>query len=122
MMRHKKETPSDFLSFIIVQPLTKLFFVDPCNATRCPYYSRCYSNPNSELGYKCVYPSRCSKISSQVCGSDGKTYDNECVMQQTACNDRKRVVIVKTGACGKILRFVHVTKPGEWKTFAKKQV
>ena len=73
---------------------------DPCKATRCPYYSICLPYPNSELGYKCACPSGCSKTISQVCGSDGRTYDNECVMQQTACASKTMITLVKLGTCG----------------------
>ena len=78
-----------------------LFFIDPCKATRCPYYSICLPHPNSELGYKCVCPSGCSKAISQVCGSDGRTYDNECVMQQESCSSKTMITLVKLGTCGK---------------------
>ena len=38
-------------------------------------------------------------MSKPVCGSDGVTYDNECLLQKTACEKNKEIKVVNNGSC-----------------------
>lgn len=35
----------------------------------------------------------------QVCGSDGKTYDSECILNYEACKNNKTITIQSEGHC-----------------------
>ena len=35
-----------------------------------------------------------------VCGSDGKTYANDCELQKAVCERKKEIMVAKKEACG----------------------
>lgn len=36
-----------------------------------------------------------------VCGSDGKTYDNECTLKVADCKSSENITVKHAGPCGK---------------------
>ena len=38
-------------------------------------------------------------MSAQICGHDGKTYWNECLMRQAACEREEAIVSIHDGPC-----------------------
>ena len=46
-------------------------------------------------------PDVCHFAFSPVCGSDGKTYPNKCVLESNACKHGEDITIVRNGPCSK---------------------
>lgn len=87
---------------------TAVSLLDLCKAQKCPFYSQC----DNRKGAKCQCPDErtCSQIADAVCGSDGETYLNDCVMKARSCRKGVFVEKAKDGACGKISNsHAHVT-------------
>ena len=74
-------------------------FLDPCAKVGCDFYSKCFAKQDRST--ECVCPV-CDDQYSPVCGSDGKTYANECLMKSESCKMKKNIKLTKQSACGKI--------------------
>ena len=46
----------------------------------------------------------CDLHYAPVCGSDGNTYSNECLLTKTSCSKEKTIEIVGNGPCSKLPR------------------
>ena len=88
---------------ILISLMHKCIFprVDPCRGIKCKFYSQCTVFGNGTAA--CVCPSFCGRVHAPVCGSNGKTYANECLMKVESCLTQKLVTIVHAGNCGKYL-------------------
>ena len=67
---------------------------------RCPYYASC---KDLERGFKCQCPVACPKTRLAVCGTNGKTYANECELQKQSCWERKWIYVKSLGSCSKFV-------------------
>ena len=78
---------------------------DPCADAICPEPKICITNFQGNA--KCLCPDErdCPVAAHTVCGSDGKTYLNECVMKAKACAKEAVVYVVMDGDCGKQMLF-----------------
>ncbi|XP_070562238.1 agrin-like [Ptychodera flava] len=65
---------------------------DLCSQVKCDYGAVC------DRG-KCICPSVCPAIYSPLCGSDGKTYENECELKRASCRQRKVIQVLDDGEC-----------------------
>nr|XP_022336606.1 agrin-like isoform X7 [Crassostrea virginica] len=69
---------------------------------KCEYYGICdTSRPRPE----CVCPQEgdCwglgTDTQTMICGSDNRTYKNQCMMKVTSCRERRAISVVSTGEC-----------------------
>ena len=81
------------------------FFIDPCDTVSCEYYGTCRLGPNHAAN--CVCQKSCPESEEPVCGSDGQTYNNECLMKQNSCNKHVDIQLVVRAPCGRLWFFHH---------------
>ena len=73
----------------------------PCQSIKCGPFATCEVNMYGEG--ECICPSVCLRIDSPVCGSDGKTYENECELRIQSCKIQTLIAIMHKGQCGEYL-------------------
>ncbi|PFX14340.1 Neuropilin-1 [Stylophora pistillata] len=68
-----------------------------CNKKCSAPFSRCVKHKGNEQRCECIQ--ECPKVVKQVCATDNVTYDNECLLKKTACEEEKELTVVKNGTC-----------------------
>lgn len=76
----------------------------PCDLARdCKNNAACTGNADGSVTCKCRTEDECPKDGDGVCGSDGQTYLNKCLLDVAACANNKEVDVRHTGPCGESL-------------------
>ncbi|XP_028394968.1 LOW QUALITY PROTEIN: uncharacterized protein LOC114519101 [Dendronephthya gigantea] len=64
---------------------------------KCDFGAQCEIVGGEE---KCECKRTCADVNATVCGSDGKTYKNECELQKEKCAEQKYIIVIRNQACG----------------------
>ncbi|XP_075526904.1 agrin-like isoform X2 [Dermacentor variabilis] len=70
---------------------------DPCRGVQCPASQVCQLDEQRNPICRCN--GACPGDLRPVCGSDGRTYPNECLLRVEACRSRRSLRLVYAGAC-----------------------
>ena len=86
-----------------MSPLISLF-PGPCSFSDCRnYYGTCTVAADGSGTAQCQCPKAedCSSSVRELCGDDGKTYENRCRLEAESCRIKKRIEIKARGLCSK---------------------
>lgn len=74
-----------------------------CDSLKCGIHQECDIDRYGIA--TCICPLLCPLKLDSVCGSDGITYDSECVLRRESCLRQKNVTMIYKGQCGKLHLF-----------------
>lgn len=79
------------------------FYTGLCTLVKsCKNHAKCIENSDKTVTCVCPKKEECSRSPGKVCGSDGKTYDSECLLKVEACKKKSPVNMAHDGPCGKL--------------------
>lgn|SRR6218665_375940 len=68
-----------------------------CEQVTCPTGKSCVLNEENRP--ECFCNESCHAVFDPVCGSDGKTYANKCVLDAEACETGQTITVTHYGEC-----------------------
>ncbi|KAK2717589.1 hypothetical protein QYM36_006385, partial [Artemia franciscana] len=71
--------------------------INPCLNSPCRQQEDCSLNPAGIPVCSC--PSPCDPVFKPVCGSDGRTYENECEVRRNSCLSKKNIDVAYYDGC-----------------------
>ena len=76
---------------------------EPCEKEYCAYGADCIQTPDGRT--ECLCPTDCPSMFTPVCGTDGVTYTNHCMMRMKSCRQEKNTRVKHSGECGEYWNF-----------------
>ena len=88
-------------------PFYNFASLEPCKFVVCANHTKCQEQADGSTMCLCQTRQKCPAEQEPVCGSNRKTYDNECLFRADACGSD---MTFKKGRCGKssFVILVHV--------------
>lgn len=77
---------------------------EPCEKTYCAYGASCVQTADGRA--ECQCPSECPAMVTPVCGTDGVTYKNHCMLRMKSCRQERNTRVQHTGECGEYQDFL----------------
>ena len=65
---------------------------------KCFFNAQCVVDSNYKASCQCP---KCPPITKRVCGSDGRTYINECELRRESCTTKTNIRVLHDGKCSK---------------------
>lgn len=90
-------------SVAYTDPDVACFVAEPCEKTYCAYGANCVQTPEGRA--ECQCPTECPAMFTPVCGTDGVTYTNHCMLRMKSCREEKNTRVQHAGDCGKYRNF-----------------
>ncbi|ESN95385.1 hypothetical protein HELRODRAFT_86858, partial [Helobdella robusta] len=66
---------------------------------RLAYHGKCKPKDGYNAQKMCVCHFNCPLYKNLICGSDNKTYDNECELKEASCKTQKPISVKYQGSC-----------------------
>ncbi|XP_048585749.1 uncharacterized protein LOC5500783 isoform X2 [Nematostella vectensis] len=71
--------------------------IHPCLNVTCKYFAECEAFAANDA--LCVCPSKCPTYIDQVCGTNGQTFDNLCLLKKHVCRIKGNFTYFHHGSC-----------------------
>lgn len=98
-LKSEEKKTSSAIMLLICMLRFGLAGLQPCREAGCQDDEECQVD---EKGLpQCVCPGPCPPIHRPVCGSDGQTYSSTCDLLRQACLQKRHLLLVYEGMCGK---------------------
>lgn len=75
-------------------------FSGSCKPDSCRTNEVCMGQKDGTFSCKCIDKKNCAKEKDPVCGTDGETYLNECILKAESCDSNTSVGVKHAGPCG----------------------
>lgn len=105
------------VSKLKVMDFVSILDLDPCTNVTCEYHSHCIALAPHQ--YACVCEDSCPSYEEQVCASNGRTFDNLCLLQLEICLTRANYTSYHPGSCTGTWHIKFSKSMSQWKLFLK---